>query len=229
MFTGVSVSVLDRPVMSAREAARQLRVPPRTLLSWLQGTTREGTWYAPILRDEPTGDDNMTWGEIVEARYLRAYRTKSVPMWDLRTFVAELRQEFGIPYPLAHNKPWIGPGRRLMRQVQERVDLPQSLWAVWVEATTGQIILSFSANEFWERVDFSEEGEAIQLRPAGRESPVVMRPTLASGAATVRGIRTEVLVEQANADVPVEEIAEDFGLRPEDVKAALSYEWSLTA
>lgn len=66
--------VLDTSVMLAREAARQLRIPAATLTHWLEGGTRRGNWYEPILRPEPTGDTNITWGEMVEARYLRAYR-----------------------------------------------------------------------------------------------------------------------------------------------------------
>ena len=68
--------------------------------------------------------------------------------------------------------------------------------------------------------------EAIALRPAGRKSPVIMRPTLASGAATVRGTRTEILAEAADTGMTVEEIAEDFLLTPDEVRAALSYEWA---
>jgi len=45
----------------------------------------------------------------------------------------------------------------------------------------------------------------------------------------VRGIRTEILAEQASAGAPVDEIAEDFGLPVDLVKAALSYEWSAAA
>jgi len=45
----------------------------------------------------------------------------------------------------------------------------------------------------------------------------------------VRGIRTEVLAEQADADVPIEVIADDFGLPPGVVRAAVAYERSRVA
>ncbi|HEY5015622.1 MAG TPA: DUF433 domain-containing protein, partial [Streptosporangiaceae bacterium] len=72
----------------------------------------------------------------------------------------------------------------------------------------------------------SGEQEALRIRPAGKESPVVIDPLISSGASTVRGTRTEILAEQASAGVPVDEIAEDFRMPVELVKAALSYEWS---
>jgi uncharacterized protein (DUF433 family) len=56
-----------------------------------------------------------------------------------------------------------------------------------------------------------------------------MDPRVASAAPSVRGIRTENLVELADAGVPVEVIAEDFGLPPQVVREAVAYEWSHAA
>ena len=49
------INLLEHPVMTAREAARQLDIPPTTLAHWLEGGVRSGTWYPPVLREEPTG------------------------------------------------------------------------------------------------------------------------------------------------------------------------------
>jgi uncharacterized protein (DUF433 family) len=221
-----SVDLLDRRVMTAQEAARQLGIPATTLIRWLEGDHRGGAYYPPVLREEPTGQADMSWGEVVEARYLRAYRAKSVPMQRLRPFIADMRQKFGVPYPLAHYKPFAS-GRRLMLEVQEQRHLPEALRMVY-EVSTGQLILDARVTGYLERVDFAEtaDQEALRIRPAGKESPVVIDPMISSGAATVRGIRTEILAEQASAGTPVDEIAGDFRLPLDLVKAAISYEWS---
>lgn len=224
-----SVELLDRRVMTAPEAARQLGIPATTLIRWLEGEQRGGAWYPPVLREERTGDADVTWGEMVEARYLRAYRAKSVPLQRLRPFIADMRQKFGVPYPLAHFKPFAS-GQRLLLEVQDEQHLPEALRMIY-EVSTGQLILDPRVVGFLERVDFAESGaqEAIRIRPAGKDSPVVIDPMISSGASTVHGTRTEILAEQASAGVPVDEIAEDFGLPLELVKAALSYEWSAEA
>jgi uncharacterized protein (DUF433 family) len=224
------VEILRRRVTGAREAARQLGIPPTTLLHWLEGGERQGTWYQPVLRPEPTGSRDVTWGEMVEARYLRAYRQHNVSMQQLRPFIAKLRQEFGVPYPLAHFKPFIGAGRRLLLEIQEVVGLPESLRAVY-EVKTGQLILDPRATEYLERVEFAAAGgmEAERIHPAGRDSPVVMDPRIASAAPSVRGVRTEVIAELADADVPIEAIAADFGMPLGVVKAAVAYEWANAA
>lgn len=221
-----SVDLLDRRLMTAQEAARQLGIPATTLIRWLEGERRRGRWYPPVLREDPTGQGDMSWGEVVEARYLRAYRAKNVPMQRLRPFIADMRQEFGVPYPLAHFKPFAG-GRRLLLEVQEQLHLPEKLRMVY-EVSTGQLILDPRVAGFLERVDFADtdDQEAVRIRPAGKDSPVVIDPMISSGASTVRGTRTEILAEQASAGTPVDEIAEDFRMPVELVKAALSYEWS---
>ena len=221
-----SVRLLDRRLMTSHEAARQLGIPTTTLVRWLEGEQRRGTWYPPVLREDPSGQADVSWGEVVEARYLRAYRAKSVPMQRLRPFISEMRQRFGVPYPLAHCKPFAS-GRRLLLEVQEDRHLPEALRAVY-EVNTGQLILDPRAAGFLERVDFADGGdqEALRIRPAGKDSPVVIDPMISSGASTVRGTRTEILAEQASAGTSVDEIADDFGMPVELVKAALSYEWS---
>lgn len=220
--------MLDRRVLTAREAARQLRIPETTFIRWIEGWTGRGRHYPPVLRDEPTGITDVTWGEMVEARYLRAYRQNDISLQKLRPVIAALRDEYGTPYPLAHCKPYIGDGpRRLLLELQQQHHLPDELRMVY-EASTGQIILDRRIEEFLERVDFANEGnqEAERLYPHGKGSPVVMDPRIKSGTATIRGIRTEILAELAEAGMTVDEIAVDYDLPAEDIKAALAYEWT---
>jgi uncharacterized protein (DUF433 family) len=220
-------SLLDRRVTTVREAARQLGIPEKTVVNWVDGWTNRGVWYPPVLREEPTGDKVMTWGEVVEARYLRAYRKRNVTLRELRDVIARLRERLNIPYPLAHYEPFIGANRRLLLEIQEKLHLPPELSMVY-EITTGQLILDKRVDAYLESIEFAEGGEqeARRIYPAGRKSQIVIDPAVSSAAATIRGIRTEVLAELADADVPVEQIAEDFNLESAMVKAALSYEWS---
>jgi len=219
---------MDTPVMSSREAARQLRMPPATLQHWLEGGVRGERRYDPILRPEPLGVSTITWGEMVEARYLRAYRQNlRVSMQRLRPFVTRLRDEFGVPFPLAHFRPFIDANRRLLLEIQTASDLPEDLWVVY-EVTTGQTILNpLLEDNYLARVDFANTGDqaAQRIRPLGKESPVVLDPSRSSAASTVAGVRTEIIAEQAQAGATIDDIAEDFDLPVASVKAALAWEW----
>jgi len=224
----VTVTLLDRAVTTVNEAARQLRIPPATLRYWLEGGRQHESVYEPVLRTESTGSLVLTWGEMVEARYLRAYRER-VSLQKLRPFMAALRTEFEIPYPLAHFRPFIDSNRRLVLSLQQQLDLPDDLWMVF-EGRAGQLRINPAiTHEFLDRVDFADGpgDEALRIYPAGKDNPVVIDPRVSSGAATVLGVRTAVIAERVEGlgQTP-EELADEFDLTMVQVKAAISYEFA---
>jgi uncharacterized protein (DUF433 family) len=146
-------------------------------------------------------------------------------MQSLRAFIEHLRDELGVPYPLAHARPWVGPGQRLFISAQERAGLPPELWAC-VEPQTGVMLLLPPAASFLERVEFEAEktGVVVRLRPSGPDSTVVIDPEVRFGSPTVRGIPTETIAEQVAAGDSVESVTQDFGLDLSAVIDALRYE-----
>jgi len=214
-------TVLDCELYEEPLAARLLDVAPSTLHWWLEGRDQ----YLPVLRAEPNGSRVVTWGEFVEARYLREYRrTHHVPLGKLRDFIAYLRRELGVPYPLATARPWVGPDRRLFINAQDESGLEPDWWAC-VEPQTGVMLLTYPAESFLERVEFDDTaGVVSRLHPAGRESPVVIDPEIRFGSPAVRGIPTENIAEQVSAGDSVESVAADFDLPLNVAIAALNYE-----
>ncbi|HWG73391.1 MAG TPA: DUF433 domain-containing protein [Acidimicrobiales bacterium] len=198
-------------------------MPASTLRWWLEGGVRHGRSYPPVIRPEPTGSKIVTWGELVEARYLLGYRRDpSVQLFELRRWINTVRAELGVPYPLADRRPWVGEGRHIMESAQRSSELPADLWAMWT-AEGGQILLTSPAESFLDRVEF-EGDEVARLRPAGPDSPIVIDPLVRFGAATIAGIPTVAIAEQVQAGDPVEMVAEDFGLPLEEVVEVLTYE-----
>lgn len=221
------MSTLDVETYDLTEASRYLRVPPSTLHWWLEGGTRDRHSYAPVIRESATGSRTLTWGEFVEAWYVRQYRREhSVELAELRKLSLGLRERLGVRYPLAHAKPFVGEGRQLVQKVQDEVGLSQDLWIV-VAGRTDQLVLTPTMTQFIERVEFSNVGlqPVVAIRPRGKSSPVVIQPDHAFGSPNVRGIRTEALVELVDAGEDLDDVATDFGLTPQELRAALAYEW----
>jgi len=224
-----TVTLLDRELYDESLAARTLGVPQSTLHYWLEGGEQRGRRYEPVLRPVSTGSKAVTWGEFVEARYLREYRrTLGAPLANLRAFISYLRDELGVPYPLAHARPWVGPGRRLFVVAQEKSQLPPDLWAAVtpIEPHSGVTMLLPQAEQFLTRVQFDddENGTVVRLMPAGPTSPVVIDPEVRFGSPSVKGIPTEILAEQVEAGGLIESVANDFELELGTVIAALNYE-----
>jgi hypothetical protein len=98
---------------SEAEASRLLRVAQSTLNYWLEGGVRRGKTYKPIIRPEPKGGRAaVTWAEFIEAGLLREYRRRhNVPMAELRAFIDHLLDRYRVPYPLAHERPFVAARR----------------------------------------------------------------------------------------------------------------------
>lgn len=216
------ITVLDRELYGVAQAADLLGLEPVKVRRWLDGYDRKGVHYDPVVRLETTGRDTVTWGEFVELGYLREYRKRKVSLQRLRNVVDHLRDEMGVPYPLAHYRPYTA-GRDLVMRVQEETKLPQDLWMV--VPRNGQLELAPMANEFYKKVEFVEDIAGL-LRVDGEDSDVVIDPRRGFGMPTIRdrGIRTEVLYELFRAGDTMDDIAEGYELTPRRVEDALRFE-----
>ncbi len=214
-----TVSILERPVYGTAQAASLLGLRPPRVRAWLDGYERRGIWYPPVIREEPTRDDVVTWGEFVELGYLREYR-EEVALQRIRPVIVALRKRYGTPYPLAHARPWVYD-HELVLEIQEYAKLDPRLAIV---IRTGQeIILSDVAERFVRRVEFDGD-TAARWRPAGKFSPVVLDPERAFGMPTVDGIATERIFELVVAGEPIEKVAEGYAIPIDDVRAACAFE-----
>lgn len=209
---------------SLSEAARFLRVHPSTLRWWLEGGKRGGKVYPPVLREEPTGSSELTWYEFIEAGLLREYRRHINPR-RLRPLVSALREEFQVLNPLATIQPFVGPGRTLVRNLQNQLDIPEELWMV---IGSGQLALTKESDAFFKRVRFHGPTGAAELyivMPA--EEPVILDPRNSFGVPNIRGIRSETLSELALAGDPYDmiiDIYSDFDITESDIDTAVAFE-----
>ena len=219
----MSTTVLDREIFSEAEAARLLRVPQATLNYWLNGGQRRGRTYPPIIRAEARPGHTVTWAEFVEGGLLRGYRRElQVPMFEVRAFVDLLRDRFGIPYPLAHARPFVGEGKQLVWDAQEEASLEAEFCLV--AEVRGQLVLTPASEAFFGRVSWMDE-VAVAWRPADNpDSPVRIDPESRFGRPSIKGISTEVLWEHAESGASLEEIADAFDLDVAEVRWAVSYE-----
>lgn len=220
-------SVLDREMYTEAEAGRLLGVAQSTLHYWLEGGERRGRSYRPIIRQSPRGIRTVTWAEFVEAGLLREYRrTHRVPMVELRRFMDLLRDDFGVPYPLADRRPYVS-GRQLVYDAQTAAGLDAEFCLVAVAGD--QLLLTPPSQAFVERVEWDGDVAAGWRPDPNPRSTVRVSPTVRFGRPAVKGVSTEVVWEQAEADEDIETIADVYQLTLADVRWALAYETSLRA
>jgi uncharacterized protein (DUF433 family) len=222
------VDLLDRPVYGMGEVDRLLLLHSGTAQRWIDGYTRNGRTYPPLVRHQPTGSDIVTWGEFVETRLLAEYRDKGVPLYRMRPAIERLREQFQTKYPLAHAKPFAA-GKELVLAVQEEVGLESPLRLVVIR--NGQCVLSSSASHFVDSAEFDDSAVGIVTRiwPLEGSRTVVMDPLRQFGAPVVRTVPTDVIAEQVRAGDRMEMIAELYELSIDEVEAAVRYELTRAA
>jgi uncharacterized protein (DUF433 family) len=71
---------------------------------------------------------------------------------------------------------------------------------------------------------YEGRGQAIKWHVAGVESPILIDPQIAFGTPTIKGMPTWIVRERWEAGESIEDIGEDFGLKPRDVARALEFE-----
>src|SRR5712692_5631520 len=123
-----SVDLLDRPLYGLTQVDRLLLLKPGTARRWLEGYSRAGVYYQPVIRPDPTGNEVVTWGEFVETRLLAEFRDSGVPLIRMRPAIERLRSEMETPYPLAVARPFLSvEGRELVMRTQDEVGLDRPL------------------------------------------------------------------------------------------------------
>jgi uncharacterized protein (DUF433 family) len=224
---GKVVDLVDRPTYGLAQIDSLLSLRGGTARRWIDGYTRAGKQYDPVVRERHTGEEIASWGEFVETRLLAEFRDAGVPMIRMRPAVEALRQELKVPYPLASARTWLRPeGRDLVRVVQEEVSLDPHL-ALVIVATGQMLAWSAEADRFRTAIEWtsdSEDAEPRLLRPAAGIKEVVVDPLRGFGEPVVRGVRTEIIRELVQAGESQDSIAEVYELPRESVEAALRYE-----
>jgi uncharacterized protein (DUF433 family) len=209
------------------EAGRLLGVAQNTLHYWLEGRTYRGKEYKPVLRTEPIGKRVVTWAEFVEAGLLRQYRRHhNVPMAELRAFIDKMREQFGVPYPLADRRPY-AVNRELVLEAQQAAKLDPEFHLV--AEISGQLVLTAPSEKFVERVEWGDTFATGWAPAADEASTVRIRPDTRFGRPAVGGISTAAIWEQEDSGEDVADIAETFSLTQADVLWALAYERSQQA
>lgn len=153
------MSLLERPVYTYREVDRLLGLNPDTSKRWINGYRRKGRDYDPIVRETPTDDKWVTWGEFIETRLLSEYRdVNEIKIIRMRRVVAALRDYYHRRYPLAYSRPFVKvEDREVLARIQEETGLDSQLWMV---VDSGQYTLAPRTGRFVQATTYGPDPDA---------------------------------------------------------------------
>lgn len=224
-----TTSVLDRRIYVMSDVDLYVGLPPGTARRWIDGYSRGGRTYQPVIRSQQTSDETVAWGEFVETRLLAGYRNREVSLQRLRETVQVLRDQLGTAYPLATATPYLDvAGRELVLKIQEAEGVDRALRLVVVR--NGQLVLTEPAQEFADKAVFNAQGRGVsQLRTEDDTPDVRIDPLRQTGQPVVRSVPTAVLAEGFRAGESVEVLADLYELTHDQVLQAIRYEMRATS
>ncbi|WP_337190548.1 DUF433 domain-containing protein [Tsuneonella aeria] len=222
--TNIEADPLLSGFYSPADAARLLQVASPKLRGWLNGWSNSSA--GPIVDRDFKDSRTISFLDLMELRFIEAFRRQGVSMQTLRAAAARARKEWDQPHPFALSRAkYLTDRRSVFAQVAEL----QGDRVTW-DMATGQ-------HEMWDvieatiakGVEFDPVSElARRWYPLPAEFPQVgIDPAVAFGkpALTEERIPTAAIHRMWKAEGgSLSRVAEAFRIGAEAVRAAVEYE-----
>lgn len=226
------LSLLGIGLYTVAEASRLTGIPAARLRRWLCGYTyRAGNdiaTAAPVWRRQvPDIDGTIGLGflDLIEARFVDAFRKASVPLPVVRRCAERARELIGSDHPFSSRR-FRTDGRTIFAEIADQAGEKQLLDLTRSQLAFGRII----GPSLYAGIEFSAGDMPTRWWPLGQETPVVIDPTRAFGQPIVSdaGVPTRTLADAVSAEGSVAAVARLFRVDPRSVRAALRFEQRVT-
>jgi uncharacterized protein (DUF433 family) len=214
------VNAIGVGIYGIGEAARLLRRPVAQVKRWANGYTYPRTYdygsQPPVLQTARTNPRAITFEELVELMYVRAFTGAGVPLTVVRQTAEALAKQYG-PHPFA-SKPLLTAGRMLIAEEAEGLIAPATCQIV------NELVRLYAS-----QIKF-EDDELRLWRPDEGEGAVVIDPLKLMGAPIIEatGTPTRVLYRTFLREQDLERVADYYDVSPELVKRAVEFEIRFT-
>lgn len=206
---------LTLPAYQIGEAAAYAGVAPQTVAAWHKNEA------ALLMQREARSA--LSYYQLIEVAVVAAFRKAGVPMKNIRAAREYARNELRSEYPFAQYR-FKENAKHLYLDSQQ------------IDVKDGTVVQTDQGGQLeWEYIigrlrEFEYEGDiALKWHVAGERSPIIIDPRISFGAPAVHGIPTWIIRGRFEAGESNSDIAEDFGLRPDEVKKALKFEESVAS
>lgn len=208
------------PIYGQSEAAGIIQAPATSFARWAHGhrfpqrTAGEWGWSAPLLTGVTDGRGlTVPFAALAEGFIIESFRRVGLPMARIRPAIEVLRKEIGLEHALLSERLQTDGAEILYRNGENELVVVRNHQGVFNEVVA----------EFLQHITYRGGfAEAVRL-PAFEAVEVVVDPHRNAGQPTVDriGVRVEDIVSRVRGGEPMEEVADDFGLRRAEVKSLI--------
>lgn len=195
------------------EAAEYLRIPCSTVFNW---TKKNKLILMPTC-------DRLSFLNLVELHVLKGMRIwHNVPLQRIRSAIDHMRERFGSNHPLAAFKFDTDGIDLFLEQAGSFINVSRH----------GQLAFKSLLGTYTRRIEWDKSGLANQFFPfvvdetENEPRTIVLNPRISFGRPVIvgTGISTAVIAGRFNARDSVPNLAEEYGLKAEQIEEAIRWE-----
>jgi uncharacterized protein (DUF433 family) len=201
---------LTLPAYQIAEAADYAQIAAQTVAAWHR-------IEAQLLKQREQRSA-LSYMQLIEVAVVAAFRKADVPMSRIRKARAWAAHELKSEYPFAEYK--FKENAKHLYLDSQQIDVKDD---TVVQADAGGQLQWESIIGRLKEFEY-DHGIALRWHVAGEGLPIIIDPRISFGAPAVHGIPTWVLRGRFDAGESDTDIANDFGLKREEVRAALKFE-----
>jgi uncharacterized protein (DUF433 family) len=197
--------IKERPIYSVAQAARFLRVPTSTVRSWTSGAR-------PLVA---LTDGRLSFMSLVELQVVRAMRVKHrFSLVAIRSAAESAKRLIGGDHPLAAKQFETDGVSIFLRELHLLTDMGHHM----------QLAMKEILIKHLRAIVRDESGAPVRLLVDDAHR-VQIDPNIGYGYPTIvgNGGAVSVIQERHRAGEPIEELADDYGVTEEEIRAALAY------
>jgi len=208
---------LSSALFTFREAGAYLDVPTTTIKNWSHRGVRRGEPLVTAFAGD-RGVPSLSFVGLTEAYILSVFRNAGVSMQRIRPALERLKADEGLEYALASGHLYTD-GRDVLFDYAFKAG--DEIQRQLTEVRNGQTVLRPVIQSRLQRIQWDDDSWPTRLHlPGFHVAKVIVdvrraygRPIVLSGDA-----RVEDVVGRFFGGDPIDEVARDFGLSPEEVE-----------
>lgn len=232
----INTALLGIGLYTMTEAARLLRVDPRTLQWWAEG-------YSPVSQagrraSEPViqrdlvaleGEPLLTFTDLLELHMVALFRRENVSLQTIRAAADKAAQLFNTRHPFVV-KQFETDGRHIFATLEDEGIAGRTQQQMITDLNLSQMVISSIARLFFLNIEY-QDFEPIRYWPMGRDGRVVLDPQRSFGKPidARSGVPTAALYTMARSGESLQSVADWYEIEVEAVEAAVNFEHSLKA
>ena len=224
-------TAIGQGVYSITEAQQLADVPRQRISRWTRGYsyTHRGRKHAlpPLIGRESNIDGYIiSFADLIEVRFLNAFREYGVSAAMLRTASQRAQTLIGRPHPFS-TSIFRTDGVTILAEI-----LKDSGDKILLDLATNQYAFEKVINPYlYTELDFNPSSEPERWWPLGHGHHVVVDPERSFGASITAGsgIKTKILHRAVKAQGSAEQVARLFRIDVKEVHDAVTFETKLAA